>query len=108
VERLKAFCSLSDYFGDACFAALNQKNSTSLTLGTQTAFDFHPLPADLTCRFSKRLFPKILEFRSQKPFNLSRFDRYSWDTTLKWFKNLRLGSRARRKPMKKRSIHASM
>jgi hypothetical protein len=39
-ERLKAFCSLSDYFGDASFAALNQKNSTSLTLGTQTAFDF--------------------------------------------------------------------
>jgi hypothetical protein len=23
-------------------AGLNQKNSTSLTLGTQTAFDFHP------------------------------------------------------------------
>jgi hypothetical protein len=37
---LKGFCSLSDYFGDVCFAALNQKNSTSLTLGTQTAFDF--------------------------------------------------------------------
>jgi hypothetical protein len=37
---LKSFCALSDYFGDACFAALNQKNSTSLTLGTQTAFDF--------------------------------------------------------------------
>jgi hypothetical protein len=37
---LKGFCSLSDYFGDASFAALNQKNSTSLTLGTQTAFDF--------------------------------------------------------------------
>jgi hypothetical protein len=40
MTALKAFCSLSDYFGDASFAALNQKNSTSLTLGTQTAFDF--------------------------------------------------------------------
>jgi hypothetical protein len=37
-------------------AVLNQKNSTSLTLGTQTAFDFHP-PADLTPRFSRRLYP---------------------------------------------------
>jgi hypothetical protein len=27
VHGLKAFCSLSDYFGDAGFAALNQKNS---------------------------------------------------------------------------------
>jgi hypothetical protein len=26
----------------------------------------------------------------------------------KWFQNLRSGSRARRKPMKKRSIHGSM
>jgi hypothetical protein len=39
-ERLKGFCSLSDHFGDAFFTALNQKNSTSLALGTQTAFDF--------------------------------------------------------------------
>jgi hypothetical protein len=31
-ERLKDFCSLSDYFGDACIAALNQKNSTSARL----------------------------------------------------------------------------
>jgi hypothetical protein len=74
---LKAFCSLSDYFGDACFTALNQKNSTSLTLGTQTAFDFHPPPADLTPRFSRRLFPKILEYRSQKTFNRPSFDSYS-------------------------------
>jgi hypothetical protein len=68
---LKAFCSLNDYFGDACFAALNQKNSTSLTLGTQTAFDFHPPSADLTRRFIRRLLPKILECRSQKPFKPS-------------------------------------
>jgi hypothetical protein len=27
VKGLKAFCSLSDYFGDARFAELNQKNS---------------------------------------------------------------------------------
>jgi hypothetical protein len=52
VERLKAFCSLSDYFGDARFAALNQKNSTSLTLGTQTAFDF------LRATSAGVLFPK--------------------------------------------------
>jgi hypothetical protein len=65
---VKAFCSLSDYLGGVSFAALNQKNSTSLMLGTQTAFDFHPPSADLTHRFSRRLFPKILECRSQKPF----------------------------------------
>jgi hypothetical protein len=28
--------------GTPAEAGLNQKNSTSLTLGTQTAFDFHP------------------------------------------------------------------
>jgi hypothetical protein len=70
VERLKAFCSLSDYFGDARFAALNQKNSTSLTLGTQTAFDFYPpqIFGGQARHFSRRLIPKILECRSQKPF----------------------------------------
>jgi hypothetical protein len=41
-------------------AGLNQKNSTSLTLGTQTAFDFHPPAADLTPRYSRRLNPKML------------------------------------------------
>jgi hypothetical protein len=38
-------------------AGLNQKNSTSLTLGTQTAFDFHPPSADLTPCLSRRLNP---------------------------------------------------
>jgi hypothetical protein len=28
--------------GTPAESGLNQKNSTSLTLGTQTAFDFHP------------------------------------------------------------------
>jgi hypothetical protein len=91
-EQLKGFYSLSDYFGDACFMALNQKNSTSLTLGTQTAFDFHPPPADLTPRQSRRLFPKILECRSQKPFNCLSFDSYSWDTTLEAISKMHLAS----------------
>jgi hypothetical protein len=72
-ERLKDLYSLSDYFGDACIAALNQRNSTSLTLGTQTAFDFHPpkiVGGQARC-FSRRLFPKIVKCRSQKPFNIS-------------------------------------
>jgi hypothetical protein len=74
VPGLKAFCSLSDYFGDASFAALNQKK----------AFDFHPPLADFTRHFSWRLFPKILECRSQKTFNPSRLSLYIylWYTTL--------------------------
>jgi hypothetical protein len=39
--------------GTSAKAGLNQKNSTSLTLGTQTAFDF------LTPCFSRRLYPKM-------------------------------------------------
>jgi hypothetical protein len=45
--------------GTPAEAGLNQKNSTSLTLGTQTAIDFHPL-VDLTPRYSRRLYPKML------------------------------------------------
>jgi hypothetical protein len=40
----KDFARACDHFGDACIAGLNQKNSTSHTLGTQTAFDFYALP----------------------------------------------------------------
>jgi hypothetical protein len=70
VERLKAFCSLSDYFGDASFAALNQKNSTSLTLGTQTAFDFYAPQQQASISQNTRS-------RSQKPFNRFSLDSYS-------------------------------
>jgi hypothetical protein len=47
----------------------------------QTAFDFHPPLADFTRHFSWRLFPKILECRSQKTFNPFRLSSYSffWD-----------------------------
>jgi hypothetical protein len=51
-------------------AGLNQKNSTSLTLGTQTAFNFHPPPADLTPHFSRRLFPKMLNGARKNLSNL--------------------------------------
>jgi hypothetical protein len=57
---LKDFCSLSDYFGDAFFTTLNQKNSTSLLLGTQTAFDFYPpiFLADKRAASADVFFPK--------------------------------------------------
>jgi hypothetical protein len=56
--------------------------SPAANLGTQTAFDFHPPPADLIRQrsladFSRRLFPKILECHSQKPFNRISFEGYS-------------------------------
>jgi hypothetical protein len=43
-------------------AGLNQKNSTSLTLGTQTAFDFYPpeiVGGQAPC-LNRRLCPKML------------------------------------------------
>jgi hypothetical protein len=48
--------------GTPAEAGLNQKNSTSLSLGTQTAFDFYP-PKNAggqTPCFSRRLCPKML------------------------------------------------
>jgi hypothetical protein len=56
--------------GTPAEAGLNQKNSTSLTLGTQTAFDFHPPLADLTPRYSRRLYPKMLNGARKNLSNL--------------------------------------
>jgi hypothetical protein len=50
--------------GTPAEAGLNQKNSTSLTLGTQTAFEF------LTPRYSKRLYPKMLNGARKNLSNL--------------------------------------
>jgi len=55
--------------GTPAAAGLNQKNSTSLALGTQTAFDFHPPTADLTPRHSRRLNPKMLNGARNPPKN---------------------------------------
>jgi hypothetical protein len=64
-------------------AELNQKNSTSLTLGTQTAFDFHTPPAYLTPRYSRRLKPKMLNGARKNLSNLVlNCVTYLWDTTL--------------------------
>jgi hypothetical protein len=56
--------------GTPAEAGLNQKNSTSLTLGTQTAFDF--LPAKELWRINATLQQASLsqnaQRRSQKPF----------------------------------------
>jgi hypothetical protein len=54
--------------GTPAEAGLNQKNSTSLTLGTQTAFDFHP--ADLTPHYSRRLNSKMLNGARKNLSNL--------------------------------------
>jgi len=55
--------------GTPAEAGLNQKNSTSLTLGTQTAFDFHP--PQIFGGFNAPLQPASLsqnaQWRSQKP-----------------------------------------
>jgi hypothetical protein len=50
--------------------ARNQKNSTSLTLGTQSAFDFHPPAADLTPLCSRHLYPKMLNGSRKNLSNL--------------------------------------
>jgi hypothetical protein len=69
--------------GTPAEAGLNQKNSTSLTLGTRTAFDFHPPPADLTPRYSRHLYPKMLNGARKNLSNLVlNFATYLWDTTL--------------------------
>jgi hypothetical protein len=69
--------------GTPAEAGLNQKNSTSLTLGTQTAFDFHPPPADLTPRYSRRLYPKMINGARKNLSNLVlNFVTYLRDTTL--------------------------
>jgi hypothetical protein len=69
--------------GTPTAAGLNQKNSTSLTLGTQTAFDFHPPAADLTPRLSRRLCPKMLNGARKNLSNLVlNIVTYLWDTTL--------------------------
>jgi hypothetical protein len=69
--------------GTPAEAGLNQKNSTSLTLGTQTAFDFHPPSADLTLCYSRHLYPKMLNGARKNLSNLSlNFATYFWDITL--------------------------
>jgi hypothetical protein len=62
-------------------AGLNQKNSTSLTLGTQTAFDFDaPL--------QQASLSQNAQWHSQKPFKpLLNFVNYLWDTPLAGWRN---------------------
>ena len=66
-------------------AGLNQKNSTSLTLGTQTAFDFYP-PENFggqAPRYNRRLNPKMLNgARKNLPNLLLSFVSCLWDTAL--------------------------
>jgi hypothetical protein len=51
-------------------AGLNQKNSTSLTLGTQTAFDFHPpkTAGGFYAPLQQASLSQNAQWRSQKPF----------------------------------------
>jgi hypothetical protein len=71
--------------GTPAEAGLNQKNSTSLTLGTQTAFDFYPpeIVGGQAPRYSRRLCPKMLNGALKNLSNLVlNFVTYLWDTTL--------------------------
>jgi hypothetical protein len=84
--------------GTPAAAGLNQKNSTSLPLGTQTAFDFYPPTvcggfirqrnlADLTPYCNRCLYPKMLNGAPNPPEGfggsnlLSHFVTYFWDAT---------------------------
>jgi hypothetical protein len=60
MNELKAFCSLRDYFGDAFFAALNQKNSDLTALKQLLIFY---APHQLASIFQNN------QCCSQKPFN---------------------------------------
>jgi len=71
--------------GTPAKARLNQKNSTSLWLGTQTAFDFCPpkIAGVQTPRFSRRLKPKMLKgARKSLPNLVLNCATYLWDKTL--------------------------
>jgi hypothetical protein len=61
--------------GTRAEAGLNQKNSTSLTLGTHTAFDFYPPKnsGGQAPRFSTRLKPKMLNGARKNLSNLGEF-----------------------------------
>ncbi len=56
--------------GTAAEAGLNQKNSTSLRLGTQTAFDFHPpqIFGGFNAPLQQASLSQNAQWRSQKPF----------------------------------------
>jgi hypothetical protein len=56
--------------GTPAEAGLNQKNSTSLTLGTQTAFDFHPpqIFGGFNAPLQQASKSQNAQWRSQKPF----------------------------------------
>jgi hypothetical protein len=77
--------------GTPAEAGLNQKNSTSLTLGTQTAFDFYP-PQNFggqAPRNSRRLYPKMLNGARKNLSNLwLNFVTYLRDTTLEAFSKI--------------------
>jgi hypothetical protein len=66
-------------------AGLNQKNATSLTLGTHTAFDFYPpkFVGGQALYLSRRLYPKMLNGDRKSLSNLVlNCVTYLWDTTL--------------------------
>jgi hypothetical protein len=67
--------------GTPAEALLNQKNSTSLTLGTQTAFDFYPPKSSggqALC-LSRHLCPKMLNGVRKNLSNLVlNFVTYTW------------------------------
>jgi len=77
--------------GTPADAELNQKNSTSLMLGTQTAFDFYPpeTVGGQARRNSRRLYPKMLNGARKTLSNLLlNFVTYLRDTTLEAFSKI--------------------
>ena len=114
--------------GTPAEAGLNQKNSTSLTLGIQTAFDFYPpeIVGGQAPRFSRRLNPKMLNGTRKNLSNLSlSFVIYLRDTTLEAISKMQIMFKDKRHtliitircvipptrgrgPTKKRSIHGGV
>jgi hypothetical protein len=77
--------------GTPAEAGLNQKNSTSLTLGTQTAFDFYPpqISGGLNARLQQASLSQNAQWRSQNPFNpfVEFYNSFSGYNTRSGFKN---------------------
>jgi hypothetical protein len=77
--------------GTPATSGLNQKNSTSLSLGTQTAFDFYPptLSGGQAPRYSMRSNPKMLNGARKNLSNLVlNCVTYLWDTIPELISNL--------------------
>ena len=84
-ETVGGLLAPATILGTPTEAGLNQKNSTSLSLGTQTAFDFYPpnYSGGQAPYYNRRLNPKMLNSAHKNLSNrVLHFVTYFWDATL--------------------------